>query len=139
MARQVRPDYQPETVNTDGWKATINVWQALFPAICIIQCFLHAVLSIRNVAKKATKALYSQIAEKAWRLYRAGTKQSFSQRLRRLREWGGTLGDSPLKTALLKLCGKKAGFLPAYDFAACLRTGNMIDRLMLGMDWYLSA
>ena len=136
---QVQPDYQPETVNTDGWKATRNAWQTLFPAICIIQCFLHALLSIRNVATTAMKALYAEIAEHAWQVYRASSKRSFAQRLRRLQEWGEKLAESPLRTKLLKLCGKKAGFVVAYDFPQCLRTSNMIDRLMQGMDKYLCA
>ncbi len=137
--QQVQPDYQPDTVNTDGWQATMNAWRTLFPTVCLIQCFLHAILSIRNVATKTTKSLYNTIAEKAWHVYHADTKRGFSQRLRRLREWGATLADSPLKTTLIKLCKKKAGFLPAYDFATCLRTSNMIDRLMQGMDKYLFA
>ena len=136
-AQQVQPDYQPETVNTDGWQATMNAWRTLFPSICLIQCFLHAILSIRNVSTKATKELYNLIADKAWSVYRANTKQSFSQRLRRLHEWAKTLTDSPLKTKLLKLCGKKLGFISAYDFKKCLRTSNMIDRLMRGMNKYL--
>jgi len=136
-AHQVQPDYQPETVNTDGWQATMKAWRTLFPSICLIQCFLHAILSIRNVSTRKTKALYDLIVEKAWTVYRADTTRSFAQRLRRVREWGSTLTDSPLKTKLLKLCEKKAGFLPAYDFPHCLRTSNMIDRLMRGMDKYL--
>ena len=139
-AQQVRPEYQPSTVNTDGWKATMKAWTTLFPSICIIQCFLHGILSIKNVATKATTKLYEQIANKAWQVYyQATTKQSFSQRLRRLREWGTTLAKSPLKDKLMKLCEKKAWFLPAYDFAKCLRTSNMIDRLMRGLDKYLFA
>jgi hypothetical protein len=138
-AQQVQPDYHPHTVNTDGWKATMKAWQALFPKVCVIQCFLHAVLGIRNVATKATKALYDDIIENAWHVYEAKTKRSFAQRLRRFREWGDTLKESPLKTTLQKLCAKKAGFLPAYDFPDCLRTSNMIDRLMKGMDRYVFA
>lgn len=138
-AQQVAPDYQPDTVNTDGWKATMNAWKTLFPTICILQCFLHAILGIRNVATTATRPLYDRIVTKAWEVYQGKTKQSFSQRLRRFREWGTTLTASPLKTKLLKLCEKKAGFLPAYDFPQCLRTSNMIDRLMRGMDKYLFA
>lgn len=138
-AQQVQPEYQPETVNTDGWRATMNAWRTLFPSICLIQCFLHAILSIKNVATKKTRALYETIVEKAWEVYEAETKRSFSQRVRRLREWGSKLTGSPLKTRLLKLCEKKTGFLPAYDFPTCLRTSNMIDRLMRGMDKYLFA
>ncbi len=138
-AQQIQPDYQPETVNTDGWQATMNAWRRLFLSICLIRCFLHAILSIRNVATKATKALYNSIVEQTWEAYAATTKRSFSQRFRRLREWGQTLKNSPLKTKLLKLCKNKARFLPAYDFPQCLRTSNMIDRLMRGMDKYLFA
>lgn len=138
-AQQVQSDYQPSTVNTDGWKATMNAWRTLFPNICVIQCFLHAVLGIRNVATKATKSLYDDMIGKAWQVYEAKTKRSFAQRIRRFREWGDTLKESPLKTRLQKLCEKKADFLPAYDFPDCLRTSNMIDRLMKGMDRYLFA
>jgi hypothetical protein len=138
-AHQVQPDYQPETVNCDGWQATMKAWRTLFPSICLIQCFLHAILSIKNVSTRKTKALYDLMVDKAWTMYRAETRRSFSQRSRRLREWGDTLAASPLKTKLLKLCEKKAGFLPAYDFPTCLRTSTMIDRLMRGMDKYLFA
>jgi hypothetical protein len=138
-AHQVQPAYQPNTVNTDGWKATMNAWLALFPKVCILQCFLHAILGIKQVATKLTQPLYRTIVENAWQVYQGETKRSFSQRLRRLREWGLTLNDSPLKTKLLKLCEKTSGFLPAYDFPHCLRTSNMIDRLMKGMDRYLFA
>lgn len=136
-AQQIQPDYQPDTVNTDGWQATMKAWQKLFPSISLIQCFLHAILSIRNVSTKATKDLYNLIADKAWQVYEANTKRRFSQRLRRLRSLSETLTESLLKTKLLKLCEKKAGFIPAYDFTTCLRTSNMIDRLMRGMDKYL--
>jgi len=138
-AQQVQPDYQPETVNTDGWQATMNAWSRLFPSICLIRCFLHAVLGIRNAATTATIAWYRRILDRVWDVYGATTKRQFSQRLRRLHEWGKSLHESALKTALLKLCQKKAGFLPAYDFPTCLRTSNMVDRLMRGMDKYLFA
>src|SRR5215216_394409 len=38
-ARDVRVDYQPQTVNTDGWKATRQAWQALFPLAVLLRCF----------------------------------------------------------------------------------------------------
>jgi hypothetical protein len=55
-AQHLKPDYQPQTVNTDGWSPTQRAWQALFPTITLILCFLHAFLSIRSRAKhlKAT-------------------------------------------------------------------------------------
>lgn len=54
-ARQVKPDYQPQTVNTDGWFATQNAWQALFASIVVIQCFLHAFLKIRERPSGASR------------------------------------------------------------------------------------
>jgi len=50
--RRLNPDYHPQTVNTDGWSATQLAWQALFPTIVIIQCFLHAFLTIRSRCKR---------------------------------------------------------------------------------------
>ncbi len=107
--------------------------------MCVIQGFLHAILSLQNVATKATRTLYAQMAELAWDVYRATTTRSFAQRLRRLREWGNALTECPLKGKLLKLCGKKSGFLPADAHPTSLRTSTMVDRLMQGMDRYLFA
>jgi hypothetical protein len=47
-AQHLNPAYQPQTVNTDGWFATQNAWQALFATITVMQCFLHAFLKIRD-------------------------------------------------------------------------------------------
>ena len=138
-AQRFDPTYAPETVNTDGWQATMNAWKTLFPTICVIQCFLHAVLTIKRVVSKETSALYEKILERVWNAYHAPTKQHFSQRLRRVREWGETLTDGKLKGKLLKLCEKKHGFMVAYDFPSCLRTSNMVDRLMQGLDRYIFA
>jgi hypothetical protein len=138
-AAHVDPTYAPETVNTDGWQATINAWKTLFPMICMIQCFLHAVLNLKRVASKTTMSRYHQIIETAWNAYQATTKRQSAQRLRRLREWGETLAESKLKDTVLKLCAKRAWFTPAYDFAQSLRTSNMVDRLMQGLDKYLGA
>ena len=32
-ARLLKPDYTPDTVNTDGWSATQNAWRSWFPSI----------------------------------------------------------------------------------------------------------
>jgi len=129
-AQCIKPDYKPDTVNTDGWSATINSWQSLFIGIVVIQCFLHAVLKIRNVATKKTKELYNKVADKAWHVFNSENKTFFSQRIRRLKEFAESCEDSKIKVALLKLCKKKTWFLPAYDFDNSLRTSNMIDRLI---------
>ena len=67
-ARRLKPDYQPETVNTDGWFATQLAWKALFPAVTIILCFLHAFLSIRSRGKHLKEVFYD-ISQRVWDIY----------------------------------------------------------------------
>ena len=74
--RTVDPDYTPESVNTDGWEATQKAWQALFPRITVILCFLHAFIKIRERCKKGAE-LFRAIGNQVWRAYRAPTKRAF--------------------------------------------------------------
>lgn len=48
----IHPEFQPVTVNTDGWKATQKAWALLFQTTVIIGCFLHVFIKIRGRAKK---------------------------------------------------------------------------------------
>ena len=52
-ARELNPDYQPQTVNTDGWEATQKAWKNLFSGVTLILCFLHTILSIDGVAPRS--------------------------------------------------------------------------------------
>src|SRR3954463_677561 len=52
-ARDVAPGYAPETVNVDGWAATRNAFQSLFPLIAVVLCFLHGFLKVRDRCGKA--------------------------------------------------------------------------------------
>ena len=83
-ARALKPDYQPATVCTDGWKGTREAWTRLFKTITLILCFLHSVLKIQA---RGRGALRQQLKDKAWHAYEATTKRQFAQRLRRWREW----------------------------------------------------
>jgi hypothetical protein len=83
-AQDVRTDYQPRAVNTGGWKATQQAWQALFPLV-VLRCFLHDWLAIRS-RSKLTEA-FAALSERAWGVYRAPDRRRFGQRLRRLWEW----------------------------------------------------
>lgn len=67
-ACQLDPDYQPKTVNADGWFATQAAWQSLFPGIVVILCFLHAFLKIRDRAKRLF-AVFPEVAQKVWDAY----------------------------------------------------------------------
>ena len=52
-ARDVDPEYAPQTVNTHGWASTQNAFQTLFPRITVVLCFLHGFLKIRDRCRKA--------------------------------------------------------------------------------------
>jgi hypothetical protein len=134
-ARSVDPDYAPETVNTDGWAATQAAWQALFPTITVILCFLHAFLKIRQRATRALSAWFEPVREKVWHAYHAPSKGAFSQRLRRLREWAErTLPDGPMKQHTLELCHKRAQYSRCYEHPRAHRTSNLVDRLIRFLD-----
>lgn len=128
-SQHLDPNYSPQTVNTDGWAATQNAWQLLFPQITIILCFLHAFLSIRNSCRGCPKVL-KQIAHKVWHTYHAPSKAHFSQRIRRLRDWSLQQLAGPAQSKVLALCHNSPSFKIAYHFPNAYRTSNAIDRLM---------
>lgn len=133
-ARNVDPNYQTETVNTDGWGATQIAWKTLFPQIVIIQCFLHAFIKIRDRCRKWGD-LFTQIGTAVRDAYHAPNKRAFSQRIRRLREWAReTLDRGVVLDKLLALCEKAPLFARAYDHPGAHRTSNMVDRLMRRQD-----
>lgn len=137
-ARNVDPNYNVDSVNTDGWKATANAWINNFPGVTIILCFLHAFIGIRDRCKKKYRELFKEISEAVWNAYRAENKRSFSQRIRRLRE----LAKEKIKNGIvldkvLSLCTKSSMFMKSYDHPNSHRTSNMIDRLMRWLDRYL--
>lgn len=45
-AAAVFPNYQPQSVCTDGFRATRQAWRELFPQITLVLCFLHSILKI---------------------------------------------------------------------------------------------
>lgn len=131
-------DFCPETVNTDGWKATRNAWKNLFASIVIISCFLHIFIKIRDRCSKKYKQLYLQVADKLWDCYKAENKRSFSQRIRRLHDWAvATAIPDVMLHPIKKLRDNLPDFAKAYDFPGAHRTSNMIDRLMKSMDRHL--
>jgi hypothetical protein len=136
-ARHLDPEYQPETVNTDGWPATQAAWRTLFNGVTIILCFLHAFLKIRERAKHL-KEIFETLRERIWEAYHAPETRSFSQRLRRLREWALTHVDKEVvREKVLALCAKREAFLQAYAHPGCHRTSNLVDRLLRRLDYYL--
>ncbi|MFZ1770590.1 MAG: hypothetical protein WAU00_15395 [Caldilinea sp.] len=138
-AQHVASDYQPETVNTDGWLATRKSWQALFPTITVIQCFLHAFLKIRERTKRRFRDLYGDIQQQVWDIYHATDRQAFFRQLADFELWAAKALTGPPLDAVNKLCAKADDFALAFDHPTAYRTSNMIDRHMIPLDRWLCA
>ena len=137
-AQCLKPEYTPETVNMDGWAATRKAWKRLFPAVVIICCFLHVFIKIRDRAKKKYRDIFDEAVTKLWDCYRAESKASFSQRIRRLVEWcKNQQAPSVIADPIKKLRKNIAAYIVAYDHPKAHRTSNMVDRLMQRMDRHL--
>ena len=136
-ARHLDPNYQPETVNTDGWKATQNAWRALFPLIIIIECFLHAFLKIRQRCRKRLKTIYGDILQHVWNIYHASDPASLQQLVDEFQTWAQQVVSGTALKAIEKLCAKSERFLLAFEHPGAYRTSNMLDRHMLPMARWL--
>ena len=136
-ALNVKPDYQPQTVNADGWAATRAAWQALFPLLVVLRCFLHGWLNIRDRGKHL-KETFAQLGEKVWNAFRAENRRSMAQRLRRLLEWARQHLKGPVLEQVEKLCGRSKEYGETYNHEGCHRTSNMLDRVMRPMNRYFA-
>ena len=125
-AREVQPDYAPETVNTDGWFATQNAFQALFATITVVLCFLHGFLKIRDRCRKA-----HELHQRIWEVYRAGTLVEFQTQMAAFRAWFDP-GSWPaaVREMVAKLWQRESEYAVAYAHPGCHRTSNLVDRLM---------
>ncbi len=138
-ARQVEPDYTPETVSTDGWTATHAAWSLLFPTVVLLRCFLHAWLKIRDRGKNLHET-FRELSQRVWHTYHADSKRSFAQRLRHLKRWAEQhLRGGAVLEAVRELCAKKHLWMQAYDHPQGHRTSNMLDRVMRPMYRYFCA
>ena len=107
-AFQVAPNYQPISINIDGYYSTKKALLKLFPDSGILRCFLHSFLKIRNCGTKAYQLYFNHIAQKVWCCYDAESKRSFAQRVYHLEQWTlENVPNSPFKQSILKLCQKK--------------------------------
>ena len=135
-ARDVEPEYAPRTVSVDGWASTHQAWRALFPLVVLLRCFLHGWLNIRSRGKLSES--FRELSRRVWESYRAPSRRSFAQRLRRLREWARRRGMSAwLLEQVDKLCGRSREYAEAYSHPGGHRTSCMLDRVMRGMNRYL--
>jgi hypothetical protein len=137
-ALQLNLEYQPETVNTDGWEATQNAWRHLFPLIVILECFLHAFIKIRQRGKHM-KDSFHLLSQKVWEVYHAVDATAFRLQAIELLTWAETNTSGYVLDAVRKLCSKVDPFILAYDHPLAHRTSNMLDRHMNLMDRWLDS
>ena len=136
-AQQLKEEYQPKTVNTDGWTATALAWTALFPAIVIIRCFLHSFIKIRSCCKRM-KDDFVEIQTRVWDVYHATDPLAFMKEVAEFKTWALlTLPAGSGLDSILKLCAKTPDFIKAYAYPDAYRTSNMIDRHMEPLARYL--
>jgi hypothetical protein len=133
-AKEVDPEYAPSTVNTDGYAATIGAWQALFPMVVLIRCFLHAWFRIRDRSK--TLENFFELGTKVWNVFYSTTRRMMSQRIRRLRDWAMKNLSGVALAKTLDLCNKQAEWSLWYDNENAYTTSNELDRLMRSQNRY---
>jgi hypothetical protein len=128
------PNYEPDSVNTDGWAATKKAWKKLYPSIVLIECFLHAFLKVRDRSTKKLMSFFCNAGDKIWNCYRTNSKRELAQQIRRLKEWTiREVSDCPMKDNIFKFCTKKSRSMKHLDNSKAHRTSNMLDRLMRAM------
>ena len=139
-AQAIQPQYQPETVNTDGWAATSKAWRTLFPSVVIILCFLHAFIKIRSRCKRLGE-YYEQIKQQVWEIYHAVDRDEFNGKVRSLQNWV-LVHHRGLTTYAMesidKLCQRADQFCLTFDYPTAYRTSNMLDRHMEPMARWLA-
>lgn len=133
---QVKPDYQPKTVNTDGWAATIQAWKTLFPAITTILCFLHSWIKIRSCSK-SLKGLYFEIGKRVWEIYKSAEASVMSLHINELRDWATKNLTGTVLGKVIALCDKENEWQKHLKHPACRRTSNSLDRMMRFLNRYV--
>ena len=129
-ARNLDPNYSPDSVNIDGWEATRNAGKKLFPKISIILCFRPLVLGIKDYIRR-DKSLLNRIKDKLWSIDHGESKRQFAQRLRRFWEWStAQILPEKVHSKIEKAKAHSHQFQQAYNYDHCYRTSNQIDRLM---------
>lgn len=130
-AQELEPNYQPVSVNTDGWLVTQKAWQNISDKVTLVLCFLHAAMKIRDRCRR--ERLRDTLLSKVWGCYPASTRANFSQQIRRLRQLTqqNDLADA-VKDKVYSLCAQADLFKIAFELPEAHRTSNMLDRLMSG-------
>ena len=125
-AGDVNPNWQPKSINTDGWKATRNSLLGLFPQVLLVLCFLHGFLKIRDRCRK-----HYDLHQRVWDVYHAESETDFRSKLSELKQWSQSQElRAPVQAALDKLISRADDYATSYAEPDAYRTSNQIDRPM---------
>ena len=130
-AQRLKPDYLPQTVNTDGWKQTRQAWLALFPAIVVIRCFLHAFLRIRDRCKSSP--VFTDVRRMVWHIYRAKTYITYWRRYRAFLVFAREQLTGEALKAVNKFEKKRAELYTGWKHPDSHRVSTMLERHMQPM------
>lgn len=130
-ATRLHPDYQPQTVNTDGWKQTKQAWLALFPTIFVIRCFLHAYLRIRDRCKSTP--VFNEVRRMVWHIYHARTYTTYWRRYRKFLTFAREHLQGEALKAVNKFEKKRAELYKSWLHPGAHRVSTMLERHMQPM------
>lgn len=137
-AQYVLKRYTPVSINTDGWTPTQNALKSLFDQTRIVECFLHAVIKIRDRATKALMPYYQKAMDSAWGIYQATSKRQIAQQIRRFEEWAKKeVPQSAFYENIIKLCQKKKKWMEHLEVPSAYRTSAKLDQIMKQMERHM--
>jgi hypothetical protein len=130
-ALRLNPDYQPQTVNTDGWYQTRLAWLALFPAIVAIRCFLHAFLRIRDRCQSSP--VFEEVRHLVWHIYSAQTYMTYWRRYREFLKFARNHLKGEALKVVDKFEKKRAELFQGWRYPGSHRVSTMLERHMQPM------
>lgn len=130
-ATRLKPDYQPQTVNTDGWKQTKQAWLTLFPTLFIIRCFLHAYLRIRDRCKSTP--VFNEVRRMVWYIYHARSYVTYWRRYRKFLSFAREHLKGEALKAVNKFEKKRAELYKGWRYPGAHRVSTMLERHMQPM------
>jgi hypothetical protein len=131
--------YEPDSVTTDGWKASQNAWETQAPNITIMECLLHGLKRLSATIDDYMKVHPETSAEERKRIrtdfeqiFTAPNLASFSQRIRRAME---VYGEEPILLKRLEILkDKRFLFTNHFNFEEASAFSAPLDRSMRFLD-----
>lgn len=130
-ALRLNPTYTPKTLNLDGWRQTNCAWLALFPALVIIRCFLHAFMRVRDRCKNY--ACYPRLQYLIWRIYQAKSQSNYYYHFSKFLSFAQQHLKGEASKAVERFKQKRSELLKGLFHPDCHRVSTMLERHMQPM------